>query len=98
MDELARPARSRLDLRAVSVAFGTASFFMRDEDRVVRVDVDLEVLDHDPGPVRTRDFYRQRLLEHRRELSRVALLKFRAGLHRQEVRMLVVAVTARDLA
>jgi hypothetical protein len=92
------PVRSKFDPRAVSVAFGSASFFLRDADQVVRVDVDLDVLDREPGPRRTRDFYRQRLLEHRRELARVAWLKYLAGLHRQEVRMLVVAITAHDLA
>jgi hypothetical protein len=95
---MTHPARSTFDLRSISIAFGTASFFMRDEDQVVRVDVDLDVLDRDPGSMRSRDFYREKLLEHRREFSRIARLKYRAGLHRPEVRMLVVEITAGDLA
>lgn len=90
--------RAAFDLRAVSVAFGTASFFMRDYDQILRVDVDLDVLRGTSGRERTRDFYRARLLEQRRELSRIARLKYRAGLHRSEVRMLVVAITANDVA
>ena len=85
------------DLRAVSIAFGTASFFMRDDDRIFRVDVDLDLLEPEPGVVRTREYYRRRLLELKRRFSGIALLKFRAGLHRSEVRMLVVAITACDV-
>jgi hypothetical protein len=86
------------DLHAISIAFGTASFFMRDNDQIVRVDVDLDLLQPVPVAARTGDYYRRRLLELKRRFSRIALLKFRAGLHRSEVRMLVVAITARDMA
>ena len=84
--------------RDISVAFGTASFFMADDDKTVRVDVDQGLLAciESPGPS-TADGYRERLQRHRRQFTRIALLKYRAGLFKPEVRVLVVSITARDL-
>jgi len=84
--------------RAVSVAFGTASFFMADDDKTIRVDVDQDLLARieSPAPT-TRDAYKERLARHRREFSRIAVLKYRAGIYKPEVRVLVVSITANDL-
>jgi hypothetical protein len=84
--------------RDISVAFGTASFFMADDDKTIRVDVDQGVLACIESPQsRTTDGYRERLQRHRRQFTRIALLKYRAGLFKPEVRVLVVSITARDL-
>ena len=85
-------------LRDISVAFGTASFFLADDDKTIRVDVDQGLLACIESPLpRTPEDYRERLVRHRREFSRIALLKYRAGLFKPEVRVLVVSITARDL-
>ena len=87
-----------LKSRDISVAFGTASFFMAEDDKTIRVDVDQDVLARieDPAP-RTRDAYKERLTRHRRQFTRIAVLKYRAGFYKPEVRVLVVSITADDL-
>ena len=83
--------------RDISVAFGTASFFMADEDKTIRVDVDQGLLAciESPAP-KTMDGTGSgsRL---RSQFTRIALHKYRAGFFRPEVRVLVVSITARDL-
>jgi hypothetical protein len=84
--------------RDISVAFGTASFFMADDDKTIRVDVDQGLLAciESPAP-KTTDGYRERLTRLRSQFTRIALHKYRAGFFRPEVRVLVVSITARDL-
>jgi hypothetical protein len=85
--------------REISVAFGTASFFMRDGDRTVRVDVDQGVLTDLQGPpLKTKADYRERLTRHWARFTRIARRKYGAGLCRAEVRVLVVHIAAADMA
>jgi hypothetical protein len=87
-----------LKSRAISVAFGTVSFFMADDDKTIRVDVDQHLLaDTDAPTPRTRDAYKARLTLHRRQLARIAGRKYRTGFYKPEVRVLVVSITADDL-
>jgi hypothetical protein len=87
-----------LKTRDISVAFGTASFFMAEDDKTIRVDVGQDVLDRIESPtLRTRDAYKERLTRHRRQFSRIAALKYRAGFFKPEVRVLVVSITADDM-
>ena len=71
---------------------------MAEDDKTISVDVDQDVLAQieDPAP-RTRDAYKERLTRHRRQFSRIAVLKYRAGFYKPEVRVLVVSITADDL-
>jgi hypothetical protein len=87
-----------LKSRAVSIAFGTASFFMADDDKIIRVDVDQGVLARIENPVpKTRDAYKERLVRHTRQFTRIAALKYLAGFYKPEVRVLVVSITADDM-
>jgi hypothetical protein len=62
------------------------------------VDVGQDVLDSIESPtLRTRDAYKERLTRHRRQFSRIAALKYRAGFFKPEVRVLVVSITADDM-
>jgi hypothetical protein len=82
----------------ISVAFGTASFFLADDDKTVRVDVDQDLLARIESPApKTRDAYKERLVRHRRQFSKIAVLKYRAGFYKSEVRVLVVSITANDM-
>jgi len=93
-----KPMSLVLKSRAISVAFGTASFFMTDDDKTVRVDVDQDVLTRiEPPAPKTRDAFKERLTRHRRQFTRIALLKYRAGYYKPEVKVLVVSITADDL-
>jgi hypothetical protein len=85
--------------RAISIAFGTVSFFMTDGARTVRVDVDQSMLARLEDPVlRTRSAYKERLLRNLRRYSRIASQKYRAGSYKNEVRVRVVTITLDDLA
>jgi hypothetical protein len=85
--------------RAISIAFGSVSFFMTDGARTVRVDIDQGMLARLESPIaRTRTAYKERLLRHLRRFSRIATRKYRAGSFKNEVRMLVVTITPDDLA
>ena len=87
-----------LKSRDISVAFGTASFFMAEHGKTIRVDVGQDVLDRMESPApRTRDAYKERLTRHRRQFSRIAALKYRAGFFKPEVRVLVVSITVDDV-
>jgi len=84
---------------AISVAFGTASFFMADHDTTVRVDVSQNVLAKIGGPPpKTKAGYVQRLYQHRRRFAQIAAFKYDEGDYRPEVRVLVVDITEGDLA
>jgi hypothetical protein len=90
----------RLTLKptAVSVAFGTVSFFMADENRTVRVDVSQEALAKtcDPPPT-TKAAFVEQLATYRRYFAKIAALKYAGGDYRTEVRVLVVNITPSDL-
>ena len=85
---------------AVSIAFGTASFFMEDHGRTVRVDIPTDVLARLAGirmPVSRGDCIDQ-LLKHRRQSGRIAAHEYRFGGFMPEVNVLVVRIIANDLA
>ena len=88
-----------LKTTAISVAFGTASFFMADEERTVRVDIGKELLARVEGPPlkSTRDFA-ARLAHRKDEFVRIATLKYNGGLYKAEVNVLVVRITEEDLS
>lgn len=84
--------------RAVSVAFGTASFFMVDENRTIRVDVARDVLARTEGPpLSSRWELADRLMRHRRYFARIADVKYERGESDAEVNVVVVRITERDL-
>jgi hypothetical protein len=71
---------------------------MADDEKIIRVDVDQGVLARIESPApKTKNGYRERLIRHTRQLARIASLKYRAGIYRPEVRVLVVSITADDL-
>ena len=82
----------------VSVAFGTASFFMMDNNKIVRVDVCQRLLAglEEPAPT-TRAQYTRRLLSYRARLAQIASAKYDEGEFELEVNVLVVRLTAQDL-
>jgi hypothetical protein len=83
---------------AISIAFGTVSFFMADGDKTIRVDVPQDVLARIEGtPPRTKDGYLQQIARHRQALTKIAILKYGEGLFRPEVNVLVVRITQADL-
>jgi hypothetical protein len=83
---------------AMSVAFGTVSFFMLDGDKTIRVDIGRDVLAHIGGPpLRSKEAYMERLAPYRRQFARIAALKYHAGRYEPEVRVLVVHITKSDL-
>jgi hypothetical protein len=85
--------------RVVSVAFGTVSFFMADENRTIRVDIPKELLARieDP-PAVSKEEYVARLARHRRHFAQIAALKYLGGLYVPEVNVLVVRITDEDLS
>lgn len=87
-----------LKTSAISVAFGTASFFMADENRTVRVDVGQELLTRieGPPPKSKRDFA-ERLSRRKTEFVRIATHKYEVGLYHSEVNVRVVRITEEDL-
>ena len=88
----------KLRSRTVSMAFGTISFFMADEDRTVRVDIHRDVLAAIGPPPKTKADYVERLWQRRRQFEQIAALKYEDGEYREEVSVLVVNITQSDIA
>jgi hypothetical protein len=87
-----------LKVGAISVAFGTASFFMVDDDRTIRVDVSQALLAQIDGPPpKSKGEYAGRLARHRRLFARIAAGKYDAGQYQPEVNVLVVRIDADDI-
>ena len=84
--------------RAVSVAFGTVSFFLADGDTTVRVDVSREVLARlgDALP-NCKKQCAERLERYRSKFTQIAAVKYDEGDYRSEVNVLVVRIAADDL-
>jgi hypothetical protein len=83
---------------AVSVAFGTVSFFMADDDRTIRVDVSQALLAQIDGPLpKSKDGYVERIARHRGLFAKIAAGKYDAGQYRPEVNVLVVRIDVDDL-
>lgn len=84
---------------AISVAFGTVSFFMADNDKTIRVDVGQDVLAKiGSSPPKTREGYAQLITRFRRHFERIAAFKYDEGDYRPEVRVLVVNITHSDFS
>ena len=83
----------------VSVAFGTASFFMTDNGKTVRVDVCQQLLAglEQPAPT-SKAQYAKRLLRYRARLAHIAAAKYDEGQYGFDLNVLVVQITADDLA
>ena len=96
-----KTATPRLSLKVcgISVAFGTASFFMTDHHRTVRVDVCQRLLAslEEPAPT-SKAQYAKRLLRYRARFAQIASAKYNEGQVDFEVNVLVVRITARDLS
>src|SRR5262245_25766678 len=88
-----------LKVCGISVAFGTASFFMTDNQRTVRVDVCQRLLAslEEPAPT-SKAQYAKRLLRYRARFAQIASAKYLEGQVEFEVNVLVVRITARDLS
>ena len=84
--------------RAVTVAFGTVSFFMVDDDKTVRVDVPQDMLacTEGPPPV-SKDEFVERLMRFRRHFAQIAGVKYDDGQFEREINALVVRITSDDL-
>jgi hypothetical protein len=84
--------------RAVSVAFGTFSFFLADGDTTVRVDVSRDVLARlgHAAPNCTRECV-QRLQRYRSKFAQIAAAKYDEGEFESEVNVLVVRIATDDL-
>jgi hypothetical protein len=88
-----------LKVCGVSVAFGTASFFMQDQDKTVRVDVCQRLLASLEEPVpRTKAQFAKRLLRYRSRFAQIASAKYDEGQFDLEVNVFVVRITALDLS
>lgn len=88
-----------LKVCSVSVAFGTASFFMVDNERTVRVDVCQRLLASLEEPVpTTKAQYAKRLLRYRARFAQIASAKYDEGLFDFEVNVFVVRISALDLS
>ena len=84
---------------AVSVAFGVASFFMADDKKTVRVDVEKDLLARIEGAAPTsKGAYIERLSRHRQLFAQIAEAKYDDGQYEPEVGVFVVRITAGDLA
>ena len=83
--------------RAAIAAFGSVSFFMVDDQRIVRIDVSKELLVRcgPPPPKSTKD-YLDRMDKHRNRLEKIASAKYDAGKFTTEVRVFVVEINDRD--
>ena len=83
---------------AVSVAFGTVSFFMADNDRTIRVDVSQALLAQMDGPpLKSKSGYVERVTRHKRLFAQIAAGKYDAGEYLTEVNVLVVRIDVGDL-
>jgi hypothetical protein len=89
-----------LPSREPIVLFGIVSFFMSDEEKVVRVDIGQDLLSSIDGapPARSRDGYIDRCERHRGFFAQLAARKYKAGQYMKEVKVLVVRITEEDLA
>jgi hypothetical protein len=84
---------------AISVAFGTVSFFMADHDKTVRVDISQDVLAKIGGPPpKTKAGFVHLLGQHRRRFAQIAAFKYGEGDYRPEVRVFVIDITEADLS
>ena len=86
-----------LKQQAVSIAFGTVSFFMADDNRTVRVDVSQDLLARIDGPPASKSGYVERLMRHQRQFAQIAAAKYDEGQYEAEVQVLVVRIEAHDL-
>ena len=88
-----------LKVCGISVAFGTASFFMTDSQRTVRVDVCQRLLAslEQPAPA-SKAQYAKRLLRYRARFAEIASVKYHEGQVDFEVNVLVMRISARDLS
>jgi hypothetical protein len=87
-----------LKMCGTSIAFGTASFFMTDDNGTVRVDVCQRLLASLEEPVpRSRAQYASRLLRYRSRFAQIASAKYDEGRFDFEVNVRVVRITADDL-
>ena len=87
-----------LKVCGISVAFGTASFFMLDQDKTVRVDVCQRLLASLEEPVpTTKAQFAKRLLRYRSRFAQIASAKYDEGQFDLEVNVFVVRITALDL-
>ena len=87
-----------LKVCGISVAFDTASFFMTDKERTVRVDVCQRLLASLEEPVpASRSDYATRLLRYRTRFAQIASAKYDEGQFATEVNVLVVRITDHDL-
>jgi hypothetical protein len=87
-----------LKVCGISVAFGTASFFMTDNEKTVRVDVCQRLLAslEEPAPT-SKAQYARLLLRYRSRFAQIASAKYDDGQFDFEVNVLVVRITAGDL-
>ena len=87
-----------LKVCGISVAFGTASFFMLDQDKTVRVDVCQRLLASLDEPVpTTKAQFAKRLLRYRSRFAQIASAKYDEGQFDLEVNVFVVRISALDL-
>ena len=87
-----------LKVGALSVAFGTVSFFMTEDDRTIRVDVSQALLAQIDGPPpKSKSDYAGRLAQYRHLFAQIAAGKYDAGQYQPEVNVLVVSIDADDL-
>lgn len=88
-----------LKVCGISVAFGTVSFFMADNDKTVRVDVCQRLLANleEPAPA-SKAQYAKRLLRYRSRFAQIASAKYDEGQFDPEVNVLVVRISAGDLS
>ena len=93
-------ALSLLSSREPIVLFGIVSFFMSDEEKVVRVDIGQDLLSSIDGapPARSQAGYIDRCERHRGFFAQLADRKYKAGQYMKEVKVLVVRITEEDLA
>ena len=84
----------------VSVAFGVASFFMRDAEGIIRVDVSGDLLAQlaDRQVAFSKRTLSELLIRYRQRLAQIAAAKFDEGHYVQEVNVLVVRLELDDLA
>jgi hypothetical protein len=82
------------------VLVGIVSFFMSDEEKIVRVDIGQDLLSSTDGapPARSPAGYIDRCERHRGFFAQLAARKYKAGRYMKEVKVLVVRITEEDLA
>jgi hypothetical protein len=91
-------ALNPLPSRGATIAFGTVSFFMTDDDKTIRVDVGQDLLKKIGGrPPSSQSGYIERCERHRHFFTHLAALKYHEGQYAPEVKVLVVRITEDDL-